>query len=85
MPRIGPRCHERLLLDETATWRIVYRLDGDPVVVAEVFSKKTARTPKHVIDNCQRRLRSLLAEAPGPIRSKRGLVSARALCQLRTP
>jgi hypothetical protein len=38
------------------TWRIVYRLDADAVIIAEVFSKKTQATPKAVLDVCKRRL-----------------------------
>ena len=37
---------------------IVYRLDSDAGVIAEVFSKKTAATPQHMIETCQRRLRA---------------------------
>ena len=40
------------------TWRIVYRLDADAVIIVEVFSKKTATTPRGVLDVCQRRLRA---------------------------
>ncbi len=58
MPRIGPRCHELRIVDEQATWRIVYRVDTDAIVIAEVFSKKTRATPHHVIVTCQRRLRA---------------------------
>jgi phage-related protein len=36
----------------------VYRLDPDAVVIAEVFSKKTAATPRQVIETCRRRLRA---------------------------
>ena len=57
MPSIGPRCHEIRLPDGDRTWRIVYRLDPDAIVIAEVFAKTTARTPKHVIDDSRRRLR----------------------------
>jgi phage-related protein len=35
----------------------VYRLDGDAILILEVFEKKTQRTPKEVIDNCRRRIR----------------------------
>ena len=42
MPSVGTRCHELRIPDAHATWRIVYRLDPDAVVIAEVFSKKTA-------------------------------------------
>ena len=57
MPSIAPRCHELRIQDESATWRIVYRLDLDAVVIAEVFSKKTPATPPAVIATCRRRLR----------------------------
>lgn len=29
MPTIGARCHELRIIDETVTWRIIYRLDPD--------------------------------------------------------
>ena len=57
MPSIGQRCHELRINDERATWRIVYRIDTDAIVILEVFSKKTTQTPKPVIDNCKRRLK----------------------------
>lgn len=58
MPSVGPRCHELRINDENRTWRIMYRIDSDAIVILEVFSKGTAKTPKSVIDVCQRRLRS---------------------------
>ena len=57
MPGIGARCHELRVTDERVTWRIVYRLDPDAVVLLEVFEKKTQQTPKHVIEACKRRLK----------------------------
>ena len=57
MPSIGARCHELRISDEQVTWRIVYRLDPDAVVIVEVFRKKTQQTPKSVIDNCKQRLK----------------------------
>ena len=57
MPGIGRRCHELRINDADSTWRIVYRTDPDAVVIADVFCKKTARTPKTVIDVCKRRLK----------------------------
>jgi phage-related protein len=57
MPDIGPRCHELRIDDEKETWRIVYRIDDDAIIILDVFSKKTARTPKRIIDVCQKRLR----------------------------
>ena len=57
MPSIGPRCHELRIVDEDVTWRIVYRLDVDAVVLAEIFRKKTAQTPKRVVQTCKKRLK----------------------------
>ena len=42
--------------DAEATWRIVYRMDGDAIVIADVFRKTSRTTPKTVIDACRRRL-----------------------------
>ena len=58
MPAIGGRCHELRIVDAAVTWRIVYRIDADAIVVAEVFAKKTRSTPLSVIDACKRRLRA---------------------------
>ena len=57
MPSIGVRCHELRIVDENVTWRLMYRLDTDAVVVLEVFAKKTGQTPKNVIDTCKARLK----------------------------
>ncbi len=56
MPAIGRRCHELRINDETQTWRIVYRIDEDAIVIAEVFSKKSNETPPAVIKVCKARL-----------------------------
>jgi phage-related protein len=58
MPGIGPRCHELRVRDENRNWRIVYRIDPDAVIIAEVFAKTTNRTPGHVIDVCKGRLKA---------------------------
>ena len=65
MPSIGPRCHELRVPDEDANWRIMYRLDKDAVVIADVLSKATRKTPKHVIDTCRCRLAAYDAAAAG--------------------
>jgi phage-related protein len=57
MPSIGPRCSELRVNDENTTWRLIYRIDPDAIVICAVFEKKTPRTPKSVIDVCQQRLR----------------------------
>ena len=57
MPSIGPRCHELRIHDERQTWRLVYRLDADAIVIVDVFQKSTQQTPTRVLQDCQRRLR----------------------------
>ena len=56
MPAIGIRCHELRVNDKGKTWRIIYRTDSDAVLILDVFAKKTAKTPKRVIDTCRQRL-----------------------------
>ncbi|HYV06938.1 MAG TPA: type II toxin-antitoxin system RelE/ParE family toxin [Blastocatellia bacterium] len=62
MPVIGVRCHELRIIDANKIWRIIYRVDRDAVVIADVFEKKTQKTPKRVIDACKRRLRDYDAD-----------------------
>jgi phage-related protein len=57
MPAIGERCHELRIVDIGVTWRIIYRIDPDAIVIAEVFTKKTRTTPKSVIERAKNRLR----------------------------
>jgi len=57
MPSIGNGVHELRINDEDETFRIIYRIDPDAIVVTEVFSKKTQQTPQHVIDVCKARFR----------------------------
>jgi phage-related protein len=59
MPTIGGRCHELRVPDSRArvTWRIIYRVDEDAVIVADIFAKKTRTTPEQVIARSRTRLR----------------------------
>ena len=57
MPVIGTGCHELRINDADLTWRIIYRLETDAVVILDVFEKKTTKTPKKVIDLCKNRSR----------------------------
>jgi phage-related protein len=57
MPSIGVRCHELRVRDQTKNWRIIYRIDDDAIVIAEVFNKTTRTMPAGVLATCQRRLR----------------------------
>jgi phage-related protein len=56
MLSIGARCHELRVNDETKTWRIVYRIDSDAIIILEVFEKKSRATSKNIVDNCKRRM-----------------------------
>ena len=58
VPTIGARCHELRIQDADSTWRVVYRVDPDAVIIADVFAKKTQQTPKSVIDVCRQRLKN---------------------------
>src|ERR1041384_6096014 len=55
LPLVGPNCHELRVLDRDATWRIVYHLAPDAVVILEVFSKKTMALPTPIRDAARRR------------------------------
>ena len=57
MPSIGPRCHELRIQDSDKTWRIIYRIDHDAIIIADVFVKKSRTTPKLAIETSRRRLR----------------------------
>ena len=57
MPIVGARCGELRIPDATVTWRIVYRLDSDAVVIAAVFAKKTQATPATILATARARLR----------------------------
>ncbi len=57
LPSIGRRCQELRIVDREATWRIVYRIDRDAIVILEVFAKKTPQTPRTVIEACRERLK----------------------------
>jgi phage-related protein len=57
MPSIGKRFHELRVVDEKVTWRLIYRIDADAIVITCVFKKKTETTPRSVIEACKQRYR----------------------------
>jgi phage-related protein len=57
MPTVGRRCHELRINDVNGTWRLMYRIDSDAIVIADVFMKKTQNTPAAVIETCRKRLK----------------------------
>jgi len=56
MPSIGKNCHELRVNDVHKTWRIIYYMDDDAIVLLEVLAKKTQKTPQEVIEICKKRL-----------------------------
>lgn len=56
MPSIGGQCHELRIQDEQVSWRLVYRVDTDAIVIADVFTKTTATTSGTAIARAQARL-----------------------------
>ena len=57
MPSVEKRCHELRIQDEKQTWRIMYAIEPDAIVILEVFSKKSGSTPKSIIDSAKNRIR----------------------------
>ena len=57
LPDVGPRCGALRIRDTEHNWRIMFRIDSDAILVLEVYSKKTAKIPKPVIDRCKKRLK----------------------------
>jgi len=58
MSSIGRRCHELRIQDKKVTWRLIYRLDSDAIVILEVFSKKSKQTPKPIVETCKARIKA---------------------------
>jgi phage-related protein len=56
MPEIGRRCHELRVVDRQRSWRLMYRIDNDAILILDVFQKKSAQTPLSVINNCKSRI-----------------------------
>ena len=56
MPSVGASCHALRIIDQSITWRILYYLTPDAVVILEVFKKKTRATPKNVLNAARERL-----------------------------
>src|SRR5436853_340245 len=58
MPEVGSNCHELRVPDGELTWRLIYYLEPDAVVILEIFSTKTRTTPKHVPESAKQRIRT---------------------------
>ena len=73
MPDVGPGCHELRIVDGHVSWRIMHYIAPDAIVILDVFTKKTAATPRQVIVNCQKRL----ADFHKVVRGRKGSGHAR--------
>lgn len=60
MPGVGRGVHELRVRDPVSemTWRIVYRIDPEAILVVHWWAKKSRKTAQRDIDLCQRRLRA---------------------------
>jgi phage-related protein len=56
MPDVGRACHELRVEDDRRSWRLVYAIEAEAIVILEVFEKRTQKTPKRVLDACKDRL-----------------------------
>lgn len=63
LPAVGANCHELRVADERVSWRILYALTSDAVVMLEVFEKKTRATPKQVLDVAKQRWKKYQSDA----------------------
>ena len=57
LPIIGPNTHELRIPDRDVTWRVIYHVAIDAIVILEVFGKKTRTLPKSTVAVAKRRLR----------------------------
>jgi phage-related protein len=62
MSSIGTQCHELRINDENLTWRIIYRIYTDAILILDVYEKKTNKTPKSIIDICKQRIKRYEAD-----------------------
>jgi phage-related protein len=62
LPTVGSRCGALRIRDDKHSWRIMYRVDKDAVLILEVYAKKTTKIPDEVIARCKKRLKIYDAE-----------------------
>jgi phage-related protein len=56
MPSLGGACYEIRVNSTEGQWRILLRIDEDAIIIADVFQKKTQKTPQAVIAVSKKRL-----------------------------
>jgi phage-related protein len=60
LPEVGANCHELRVVDRDVTWRIVYHVADDAIILLDVFTKKTRTLPERVAAAARRRLKDYL-------------------------
>jgi phage-related protein len=60
MPTVGAGCHELRIPDERRSWRGVYCVADEAIVILHVFAKRSRKMPKRIIEVCRRRLRAFV-------------------------
>ena len=63
MPTIGKSCYELRIVDAGKTWRIMYCIHPQAVVVLNIFAKTTPQTPNDAINLSKQRLAEFTAIA----------------------
>lgn len=58
LPIVGARCGAIRVRDGANSWRIMYRVDPDAVLILEVYAKRTRKIPSEIIARCKNRLRT---------------------------
>lgn len=58
MPTLGSRVHELRVEDRVTrrSWRVLYRIDPDAILVVHWFAKTTSSTPQRALELCRKRL-----------------------------
>jgi len=51
--------------NKNLTWRIIYKIYTDAILILEIFEKKTSKTPKSLIDTCKQRVKRFNADVKG--------------------
>jgi phage-related protein len=64
LPSIDPGAHELRVKDieKKISWRVVYFVGAEDVVVLDVFPKRTKTIPKGILANCKKRLSDFIRE-----------------------
>ena len=58
LPSVGPGVHELRVRDAGHSWRLVYRIDPDAIVIAAVFAKQSKPRQQREFDSAKRRLKT---------------------------